>query len=96
MTEFQATRVIAQRVLRELNVRKASTLILKVSFYQVHLQFLFYTLKYTKKIFQLSEKNECIGEPCYNGGTCNDMLNGFQCTCVAGKTGVRCSDGKFL
>ena len=26
-------------------------------------------------------KNECISDPCQNGGTCIDLYDGVQCLC---------------
>ena len=37
--------------------------------------------------------NDCLVNPCMNGATCNDELNGYTCTCVAGYTGDRCETG---
>ncbi|XP_023932789.1 uncharacterized protein LOC106154055 [Lingula anatina] len=34
--------------------------------------------------------NECESDPCHNGATCHDEVNGFYCACVAGFTGVFC------
>ncbi|XP_059901037.1 cubilin [Gadus macrocephalus] len=34
--------------------------------------------------------DECAGNPCQNGGTCTDGLNGFTCTCTALWTGPLC------
>ena len=34
--------------------------------------------------------NECISNPCINGGTCNDAVNGYICACKIGYTGSRC------
>lgn len=31
--------------------------------------------------------NECLSNPCVNGGTCRDMTNGYICSCKAGFTG---------
>ena len=31
--------------------------------------------------------DECAPIPCLNGGTCQDMVGGFLCTCVAGFQG---------
>ena len=41
--------------------------------------------------------NECSSGPCRNGGTCLDLINRFECQCVAGYTGTECEIGnKFL
>lgn len=37
--------------------------------------------------------NECAGDPCENDGTCNDIINGYYCTCVKGFTGLSCETG---
>ncbi|XP_054478628.1 cubilin [Anoplopoma fimbria] len=34
--------------------------------------------------------NECLSNPCQNGGTCTDGTNGFTCTCTAQWTGPLC------
>uniref|UniRef100_A0A3Q1IYA9 Uncharacterized protein n=1 Tax=Anabas testudineus TaxID=64144 RepID=A0A3Q1IYA9_ANATE len=34
--------------------------------------------------------NECASNPCQNGGTCHDAINGFTCTCTAQWTGPIC------
>ncbi|KAK3083937.1 hypothetical protein FSP39_005650 [Pinctada imbricata] len=36
------------------------------------------------------EINECDSNPCQNGGTCNDQLNSYSCTCSPGYTGNNC------
>lgn len=28
--------------------------------------------------------DECAGDPCHNGGTCQDGINGFSCRCPEG------------
>jgi hypothetical protein len=37
--------------------------------------------------------NECLIEfhTCFNGGTCNDLLDDYSCTCTAGWEGAACS-----
>ena len=30
--------------------------------------------------------NDCSPQPCMNNGTCSDMVNGFNCTCITGYT----------
>lgn len=34
--------------------------------------------------------NECSSNPCQNGGTCTDGINGFTCTCTTQWTGEFC------
>ena len=39
--------------------------------------------------------NNCVSEPCQNGGTCGDLVNGYQCTCSENFTGIVCEAGKL-
>ncbi|VDI70405.1 Notch, partial [Mytilus galloprovincialis] len=34
--------------------------------------------------------NECASNPCENGGSCTDNVNGYTCTCVPGYIGTNC------
>jgi len=34
--------------------------------------------------------DDCTPDPCENGATCNDQLNGFTCSCVEGFEGTMC------
>ncbi len=36
----------------------------------------------------------CDSDPCKNGGTCTNKLNGFTCACNAGYTGSQCEVGE--
>ncbi|XP_072540201.1 sushi, nidogen and EGF-like domain-containing protein 1 isoform X2 [Salminus brasiliensis] len=36
------------------------------------------------------EINECLSQPCMNGGTCRDRVASFLCDCESGFTGLRC------
>ncbi|MCJ8729669.1 hypothetical protein PDJAM_G00109160 [Pangasius djambal] len=36
------------------------------------------------------EINECLSQPCMNGGTCRDRVASFLCECESGYTGQRC------
>lgn len=42
-----------------------------------------------------SDKDECSGDPCKNGGTCINSNGSYQCSCASGWTGVNCTNGKF-
>ncbi|XP_029467630.1 LOW QUALITY PROTEIN: protein crumbs homolog 2 [Rhinatrema bivittatum] len=35
--------------------------------------------------------DECESQPCQNGGSCYDLVNGFHCHCVLGFTGISCA-----
>jgi len=37
--------------------------------------------------------DECSSNPCENGGSCTDLINGYTCACVAGYTGINCETG---
>ncbi|KAI5725404.1 hypothetical protein M8J77_014895 [Diaphorina citri] len=43
-----------------------------------------------KKVTANLRKNECLGNPCRNGGTCIDLYNRFLCLCPAGWEGPAC------
>ena len=34
-----------------------------------------------------TDVNECASNPCRRGGTCEDQVNGFTCSCPPGFTG---------
>ncbi|XP_013394438.1 extracellular matrix protein A [Lingula anatina] len=37
-----------------------------------------------------NDDDECVSNPCQNGGTCNNLYNRFECKCAVGTTGTRC------
>ena len=40
-----------------------------------------------------SDINECASRPCGKNGHCDDKLNGYQCRCIAGYSGINCKTG---
>lgn len=36
------------------------------------------------------EINECLSNPCHNGGTCEDLLGAFKCKCPEEFVGKQC------
>ena len=43
----------------------------------------------------LSDINDCSPDPCENGATCDDKVNDYTCTCMAGYDGKNCSQSKL-
>lgn len=45
----------------------------------------------------LQEIDECASNPCVNGATCVDAINGYSCRCQAGYmyAGTTCQIGEF-
>ena len=41
------------------------------------------------------EIDECLSDPCANGGNCSDQLGAFQCACQAGYGGDICQVGEL-
>ena len=34
--------------------------------------------------------DECVSDPCLNGGVCEDLTGSFSCICTQGFSGERC------
>ena len=45
---------------------------------------------YVEHIKCFAESIECYPNPCQNGGTCNDHVNSYTCTCAPGFIGTDC------
>lgn len=43
-----------------------------------------------------TDVDDCADSPCQNYGTCNDLGNDYNCTCIPGYTGRNCTQGKKL
>ena len=44
-------------------------------------------------LFILIDIDECASDPCQNGATCVDGVNGYTCTCASGYTDTHCDAG---
>uniref|UniRef100_A0AAZ3NXK6 Sushi, nidogen and EGF-like domains 1 n=1 Tax=Oncorhynchus tshawytscha TaxID=74940 RepID=A0AAZ3NXK6_ONCTS len=40
--------------------------------------------------------DQCVSQPCLNGGDCRDQVNGYTCACPAAFTGTHCETGELL
>ena len=50
---------------------------------------------FTKTVIVL-DVNECLNNPCKNGGTCYNNEASYHCVCPTGWTGQNCKIGKYL
>ena len=42
-----------------------------------------------------SDVDECLRNPCYNGGNCSNTVGSFECICQPGWTGPTCLIGMY-
>ena len=56
----------------------------------------FFSILYIYIFLCLPDNNECSSSPCQNGGTCNNLVNMYTCTCRAGYTGTHCATGQSI
>ena len=42
----------------------------------------------------LLDIGKCWSNPCQNGGSCTDVINGYSCSCAAGYSGLHCETGQ--
>jgi len=47
-------------------------------------------------IFLLIDIDDCVNHTCNNGGSCEDGVNSYSCSCPGGYTGYYCETGKLL
>ena len=40
--------------------------------------------------------DECSSNPCVNDGTCQDLIDGYICTCAFTFKGETCSESKYM
>jgi hypothetical protein len=43
--------------------------------------------------YNISDIDDCNPITCQNGGTCTDLVNGFNCSCMSGYNGSTCETG---
>ena len=44
----------------------------------------------------VADADDCFPNPCNNGGSCTDRVNGYRCECAAGYDGRICDNGETL
>ena len=42
------------------------------------------------------DMDECVSDPCINGGNCTDAEAGYTCTCPVGWESIHCHVGEYL
>ena len=53
--------------------------------------------RYTMSEYSLiTDIDDCADIPCLNGGTCNDLVNHYDCTCLSDFSGDHCETGNYL
>ena len=60
-----------------------------------HIWINLFSITYLLSWLRLLEINECIHNPCKNGGRCYDLYYGFRCKCTAAYKGKTCDQRKY-
>ena len=66
----------------------------------IYIYIYIYYSEYVHSIHQkctidLSDPNDCLNNPCKNGGTCTDGVNKYSCRCVPGFTDTNCQTSMY-
>jgi hypothetical protein len=97
--------IICSRLMTFVLIKIISSYYLSVAWISLHCQVNNYYTTPTQvvppsvqiKIYDLfADINECASNPCENGGSCTDNVNGYSCTCIGGYTGINCETGTFF
>ena len=51
---------------------------------------------YAKYFHVITDIDECVSNPCKNGGNCIDGINSYKCSCTDGWKGKNCETGKYF
>ena len=46
--------------------------------------------------WKFQDIDDCVDDPCKNGGTCTDGIAKYTCKCADGFTGLNCTKSKPL
>ena len=50
----------------------------------------------TSQFFIVPDIDFCAANPCENGGSCQDSITGYSCSCQQGFTGDNCESGGYM
>ena len=73
--------------------KRVKQVVLQLQYKHRRDQFQVRTAMFYRITYFVSDVEECSSDPCENGGTFIDGINGYSCQCVAGYTGANCETG---
>ena len=53
-------------------------------------------LTYNATYLFILDIDDCVNVTCHNIGTCTDGVNDYNCSCIAGYTGLHCETSRVL